>query len=136
MGIYNKANTESVATGAANVPATLFSENVAGGSVGDGNALRFDFDFTYIGTADLAVKLGTKQVYGANAEGRYELYVGRSGQSNAVVWGVAYTASGVYRIPPQTVVGGLNWSQGQTFTAVGTANSEGGLVLQRAGLMK
>ncbi len=133
MGIFNNAITGSEATGPANTDATLFSANLAGGSINDGNA--FTVRLYRTGNGSAKVKLGNVLLWEAQDDGVHEVTVWRDGSGGALVEGIATISSGVYRIAPATKTG-LNWSQQQTLTIVGNSPTEGGLVLQRAGLAK
>lgn len=134
--------TQSSATGYANTPRDLWTQQLSGGEVNDGDATRFRFGvdsvsgpLTMTGSAKLTlngVTLVTIDLSGNTCKAVASVLVVRDGSSGAnVVTTVEY--GGGVRAAYNTYKSGLSWASQQTMKIVGESTSEGGTVLQWLG---
>lgn len=140
-GIYDYATTTAQATGAANTDAALFTRNIAGGGLADGNCLRWRAEFDGTGTASFRIGSTDILIDPWPIEGIQriiELEVWRTGPTTALVRPWTGQGGGNEAMVPggRFPVTGLAWGQSQAFTIVGRSSVANGLTLERAGLAK
>jgi len=140
-GIYDYATTTPVSTGAANTDATLFNRNIASGGVADGNCLRLRCEFDGAGTADfqlggVSLLIDPWPISGSDV--LIEVEVWRTGRYTAMARPWVGNGGGNAALVPggRFPVSGLDWQSGQALTVVGKSTTNGGLTLDRAGLMR
>lgn len=138
---YTDCTTQSVATGAANVPTQLWSHNVAGGSVALGNVLTLHVEATLYGSPEIdgniMVKLGGQYVTTIDMTNTMiaDLRIRRTGMNTGEVVMEQEWQGGSALVGPVPLTG-LAWGAAQALTLTGSANQDGGLILQSAGVQR
>ena len=131
MALFTRSKSQSTASGDANVPATLCSENIGGGGVSNGNGTRIVGLLTaFQASASFDIKLDGVTL---------ETVSLASGQSRA--FGVTVLRDGAtggnWTVDGETTQGSstaFSWSGAQAFEVIGTSPEEGGAILQWYGI--
>ena len=135
MAYFNElATNTSAATGAANVPTTLLSDNIPSG-VPDGNALAMHFETT--GSGHLKATLNGRTIFDEDvfSDMVVDLLVWRRGNTNGDASGSIGEGATTARLADRAV-SSLAWNNGQTLVITGTCATEGGLLLKRCGIAR
>tara|TARA_R110000868_G_scaffold62751_2_gene189481 strand:- start:116 stop:514 length:399 start_codon:yes stop_codon:yes gene_type:complete len=129
-GIFQTSTAQSCATGAANTPALLFTAQIPGNSVANGNALRLvaDLDAYNSGGAPLVCS-ATVKLNGVTVR-TLDVYEGSD--IDVTIWRTGNT-QGETR---DKALQGLSWAGGMALEVWGTSTQEGGCILQRAGVQR
>ena len=141
-GIYTDSSAVSSATGNANTPVTLWTQNIAGGAISANNAMRIHARVTSYGESGIEgsfqVKYGSQvladvPLYGQD-DAILDIIVMRTGTNHGTVVGTLGYNSVGYPFIFQDSFYGTFWTSQNAVSIVGESNQLGGTILQEVGI--